>query len=93
MTKFCTYPELTTTRIKSFFASFFSKKEDSSFSEEKEAKRLLILRAAPRYAPNTRQTGLALQENDCPAWPVYVLVPFRKPPQGAETPRARRQTP
>jgi hypothetical protein len=25
---------------KSFFASFFSKKEDSSFSEEKEAKRL-----------------------------------------------------
>jgi hypothetical protein len=27
---------------KSFFASFFSKKEDSSFSEEKEAKRLLI---------------------------------------------------
>jgi hypothetical protein len=27
---------------KSFFASFFSKKEDSSFSEEKEAKRLLV---------------------------------------------------
>jgi hypothetical protein len=26
---------------KSFFASFFSKKEVSSFSEEKEAKRLL----------------------------------------------------
>jgi hypothetical protein len=26
---------------KSFFASFFSKKEESSFSEEKEAKRLL----------------------------------------------------
>jgi hypothetical protein len=26
----------------SFFASFFSKKEESSFSEEKEAKRLLI---------------------------------------------------
>jgi hypothetical protein len=30
-------------RNKSFFASFFSKKEDSSFSEEKEAKRLLFL--------------------------------------------------
>jgi hypothetical protein len=30
-------------RNKSFFASFFSKKEDSSFSEEKEAKRLLCL--------------------------------------------------
>jgi hypothetical protein len=29
---------------KSFFASFFSKKEVSSFSEEKEAKRLLCLR-------------------------------------------------
>jgi hypothetical protein len=28
---------------KSFFASFFSKKEDSSFSEEKQAKRLLFL--------------------------------------------------
>jgi hypothetical protein len=28
---------------KSFFASFFSKKEESSFSEEKEAKRLLFL--------------------------------------------------
>jgi hypothetical protein len=27
----------------SFFASFFSKKEESSFSEEKEAKRLLFL--------------------------------------------------
>jgi hypothetical protein len=27
-------------RHKSFFASFFSKKEDSSFSEEKDAKRL-----------------------------------------------------
>jgi hypothetical protein len=26
---------------KSFFASFFSKKEESSFSEEKEAKSLL----------------------------------------------------
>ncbi len=32
------------TRNKSFFASFFSKKEESSFSEEKEAKRLLFLR-------------------------------------------------
>jgi hypothetical protein len=32
---------------KSFFASFFSKKEDSSFSEEKEAKRLLCLAASP----------------------------------------------
>jgi hypothetical protein len=31
------------TEIKSFFASFFSKKEESSFSEEKEAKRLLFL--------------------------------------------------
>jgi hypothetical protein len=30
-------------RNKSFFASFFSKKEDSSFSEEKEARRLLFL--------------------------------------------------
>jgi hypothetical protein len=29
---------------KSFFASFFSKKEKSSFSEEKEAKRLLFVR-------------------------------------------------
>jgi hypothetical protein len=27
---------------KSFFASFFSKKEEYSFSEEKEAKRLLF---------------------------------------------------
>jgi hypothetical protein len=42
---------LTGRRTKSFFASFFSKKEDcalprrggSSFSEEKEAKRLLFL--------------------------------------------------
>jgi hypothetical protein len=34
---------------KSFFASFFSKKEDSSFSEEKEAKRLLFLRALPAW--------------------------------------------
>jgi hypothetical protein len=32
-------------RTKSFFASFFSKKEDSSFSEEKEAKRLLLSRS------------------------------------------------
>jgi hypothetical protein len=31
-------------KTKSFFASFFSKKEESSFSEEKEAKRLLFLR-------------------------------------------------
>jgi hypothetical protein len=30
-------------RNKSFFASFFSKKEESSFSEEKEAKRLSFL--------------------------------------------------
>jgi hypothetical protein len=30
-------------RNKSFFASFFSKKEDSFFSEENEAKRLLFL--------------------------------------------------
>jgi hypothetical protein len=29
-------------RNKSFFASFFSKKEESSFSEEKEAKTLLF---------------------------------------------------
>jgi hypothetical protein len=35
-------------RDKSFFASFFSKKEDSSFSEEKEAKRLLLPGASPR---------------------------------------------
>jgi hypothetical protein len=28
-------------RNESFFASFFSKKEESSFSEEKEAKRVL----------------------------------------------------
>jgi hypothetical protein len=34
-------------RDKSFFASFFSKKEDSSFSEEKEAKRLLFLVGGP----------------------------------------------
>jgi hypothetical protein len=34
---------VTQLRSKSFFASFFSKKEDSSFSEEKEAKRLLFL--------------------------------------------------
>jgi hypothetical protein len=34
-------------RNKSFFASFFSKKEDSSFSEEKEAKRLLSPAPAP----------------------------------------------
>jgi hypothetical protein len=34
---------LASPRNKSLFASFFSKKEDSSFSEEKEAKRLLIL--------------------------------------------------
>jgi hypothetical protein len=33
---------------KSFFASFFSKKEDSSFSEEKEAKRLLFPRPSSR---------------------------------------------
>jgi hypothetical protein len=33
----------TSTRNKSFFASFFSKKEDSSFSQEKEAKGLLFL--------------------------------------------------
>jgi hypothetical protein len=32
---------------KSFFASFFSKKEDSSFSAEKEAKRLLSPALAP----------------------------------------------
>jgi hypothetical protein len=36
---------LRSNRNKSFFASFFSKKEDSSFSEEKEAKRLLSLRS------------------------------------------------
>jgi hypothetical protein len=36
-------PTQQTTRNKRFFASFFSKKEDSSFSEEKEAKRLLFL--------------------------------------------------
>jgi hypothetical protein len=30
---------------KSFFASFFSKKEEPPFSEEKEAKRLLSLAA------------------------------------------------
>jgi hypothetical protein len=29
---------------KSLFASFSSEKDDSSFSEEKEAKRLLVLR-------------------------------------------------
>jgi hypothetical protein len=31
-------------RHKSFFASFFLKREDASFSEVKEAKRLLSLR-------------------------------------------------
>jgi hypothetical protein len=35
---------------KSFFASFFSKKEDSSFSEEKEAKRLLFPRSFARFS-------------------------------------------
>jgi hypothetical protein len=32
----------TSARNKSFFSSFSSKKEESSFSEEKEAKRLLF---------------------------------------------------
>jgi hypothetical protein len=38
---------MTAPRNKSFFASFFSKKEESSFSEEKEAKRLLFPGASP----------------------------------------------
>jgi hypothetical protein len=46
------------TRNKSFFASFFSKKEDSSFSEEKEAKRLLFLvPAAPSVIFRTISRG------------------------------------
>jgi hypothetical protein len=34
---------------KSFFSSFFSTKEDASFSEEKEAKRLLFPWALPAW--------------------------------------------
>jgi hypothetical protein len=47
------------TRNKSFFASFFSKKEESSFSEEKEAKRLLFPGAALRGVPGD-QRGFAI---------------------------------
>jgi hypothetical protein len=42
---------------KSFFASFFSKKEDSSFSEEKEAKRLLFLVLMNRGLTNPQGRG------------------------------------
>jgi hypothetical protein len=46
---------LARTRNKSFFASFFSKKEEPSFSEEKEAKRLLSLRRLQRIVSVANQ--------------------------------------
>jgi hypothetical protein len=42
---------------KSFFASFFSKKEDSSFSEEKEAKRLLSFWGGSKDTGPGRRVG------------------------------------
>jgi hypothetical protein len=48
------------TKNKSFFASFFSKKEESSFPEEKEAKRLLFLER-PYGAPSLRSMTTALR--------------------------------
>jgi hypothetical protein len=68
---------------KGFFASFFSKREDSSFSEEKEAKRLLFL--ARSYG------GLAR----CRAWRTLSVaalaaalgvMPRAAPGYAAETP-------
>jgi hypothetical protein len=56
--------KLHASRNKSFFASFFSKKEESSFSEEKEAKRLLFLRGFTRMAGVTSRASASLADGD-----------------------------